>query len=224
MQDPKQKNYTPPGVVAQMASFMRDDLQIWPNTVLDPSAGSGVFGRVTRHIWRPRRVVGVEVRDEEGAKLRGNYTEVHIASYEAELFEPASFDLIFTNPPFPLWREYVATAMLHLAPGGWLVMLGLRSWGSRSVEGYELFEEWRPTIEARIPATLGFRDRNDAKNTTDTRDYSWWCWKNVRQDKDGPGWLSFNLPRLPPEMRSWRGAEPGQEDAGEFWKRLGYGG
>lgn len=201
MSDPFRKDYTPPGVVKQVLERLRDSMEIEPRKILDPSAGSGVFGQEMRKIWPKAHITAIEPRGKELNNLERHYDRVLIDRVEEDfkLLEDEKFDLIITNPPFSLWTTFVEEFVTRLASGGgFLILLGLTSWGSRSEEGYLLFKSWEPTFQWNIPGQVSYRG---PEYGTDMRDYCWWGWRS------GSAYLRADdhMKRLYPEMyrNSW---------------------
>lgn len=189
-----------------------------PMTILDPSAGAGVFGQQCRLIWPDAKIWGVEPRQEERNHLMRHYDFILIQKFQPlEVF--GSPDLIITNPPFPLFPGFIEAAHTlqprtnEGRPKG-LVLLGLSTWG-QSAEGVELFERFTPYMQLRIGGRIGYRGPGLNPLTqkpwgVDQRDYSWWVW-----DTSGPPtdhWMTFQLPVLSVADRTWK-VRPGTEDA-----------
>lgn len=222
-------DFTPEPVVAQFLGTLRDR-GLEPKCILDPAAGAGVFGKVARELWPNASIEAIEPRKEEAQHLERYYDIVHHVEFEEAVrrgllwcvrgMRPPRFDLIATNPPFSLWRDFVAESM-PLIWTGHLALLGLTSWGARSEDGYELFELSPPDRQSRIPGTINFRGPgvnpdSGKKWTADSRDYCWWQWAVVGgrlrdrdpEDRSTMDWKSENLPRLPGHDRRWK-TKPG---------------
>lgn len=208
--DPRQKNYTPINVVRQGLMWWRDReplLRHSVHNILDPSAGSGAFGVVFDELWPRANTFALEVRPEELDNLKEVYSEAHTCKFPDDVPDlPDYCELVATNPPFPLWREFVEYSMDYLDDNGSVLLLGLDSWGSRSIDGHDFFEVCPPTAQARIAGTVSFRGPGEG---ADTRSYSWWLWDKARlgvvhRDEQGlVVWPTVNLPRLPGEARRW---------------------
>ena len=224
-------DFTPLPVVTQMLEFIWGGMggmaaagcdtfiQSQGAFMLDPAAGGGVFGQAMglHPGFAKWTRSGVEIRAEEKAAER-HYDNLRLGDALAAdtLAWYARYDLIMTNPPFHLWKEYVRTFLPLLRSGGVLALLGLCSWGQRSAAGVELFTEHRPAIQARITGTIGFRGpginpKTGNKWGSDPRDYCWWVWVNLG-DSPIDVWASLNLPLLPAMDRRWR-ERPGTQEA-----------
>jgi phospholipid N-methyltransferase len=229
-------DFTPRPVVDQFANLLLGilaDVGGEEFTMLDPAAGSGVFGQsfraVARRLAMKSSIHAYELREEEKPHLARHYDEVtigdaltidleRISQPDSDVWlSDLSYDLIVTNPPFHLWREYLTTFRRRLNANGVMAFLGLSTWGQRSKDGVSLFEDevYRPHREYRITGTLGFRGpgvnpENGKKWGTDTRNYSWWLWKAESNDDEEGIWSCRNLPLLDGSDRRWT-SKPGTD-------------
>lgn len=220
-------DFTPQGIVRQGLTVARFDLGVGhtvsPIRFLDPSSGAGVFGLEARNVFgnrslHPLHTVGVELRSEELPWIERNYDEALVGrSFEHVDLGQARFDLIATNPPFSLFPLFLRRCRPLLDDCGYLMMLGLSTWG-QSAEGAELFAEHPPIYQYRITGRIGFRGPGTNPKTkkpwgTDQRDYSWWVWtSDVSSGLRGElCWFTRNLPTLPTAQRTWR-VKPGTVD------------
>jgi len=96
----------------------------WKRTslhVLDPGAGSGVWGEAVRERYKYCTISGVEIRDLPHPKP---YTFWHPNTDFLEFSKkPFSYDIIIGNPPYKLAEKFIFESFEMLAPGGWLVFL-----------------------------------------------------------------------------------------------------
>ena len=125
-----------------------------PQTILEPSAGSGTFVKACRAQWPASTILSIEVRQECAESLRtAGSNNVAIKDL---LIVPLSrrYDLIVGNPPFSAAREHVQHLLPNLAPTGLLVFLlplqtlALKGW----------IDTWR-TPEASLRHVIPIRPR-----------------------------------------------------------------
>lgn len=202
-------NYTPPAVVRQGIEAVEKDLFLSPKTILDPAAGSGVFGQELARRWPNASIYGTEKRKEELFNLRLTYSSARCSDFRVPQPSgwPATYDLVMTNPHFPLWREYVEYFCGGmLGSNGVLVLLGYVSWGQRSRKGADIFDKYPPTACFRIRGTVSF----DGTPGADMRDYCWWAWSPFGRDTGRTSYATTDLPRLSAADRTWRGTPPGR--------------
>lgn len=210
-------DFTPSALVRQMfEQFKLRYRSPDPISMVDAGAGAGVFGQQAKLVLGEdlRASVGVEIRDEE--QFTRHYTlGVHANFLELEARRFPSANLVVGNVPFHLWREFVVHARGIVGPRGWVIFLGLSSWGQRARDGIELFSEVPPFAQWRIAGPIGFRGPGRNPETgkrwgTDTRCYSWWVWRGASMGEI-PSWATTNLPLLPSIERRWT-TRPGTMD------------
>jgi SAM-dependent methyltransferase len=92
-----------------------------PSTILDPGAGSGVWGQHCRTAWPDATITGVELRSVAPAS---GYDVWRTDNFLTTPFKRRqTFDLIVGNPPFKLAESFVRRSLSLLAPGGTLIFL-----------------------------------------------------------------------------------------------------
>lgn len=222
---------TPTPVVRQWLELQRS--RLWPTPtrplrILDPSAGSGVFGMVARELYPDAYVVAVEPREEEWPHLHRHYDHTFPCAFEeafAALAAGEPFDIIATNPPFSRMRPSDDEGQARL-DGPWLDGLRLLLRDSSSVLSLLLRTDpfWRtpddadwfyerhadgrwlrlPQRESKIPGRIAFYGGSGTAPET----HSWFTWGKNRSSNSV--WTAEMLPRLPAEALRWR-VPPGTE-------------
>jgi hypothetical protein len=202
--------FTPTPVARQLVERLKPMVRSNPR-VLDPCAGSGVFGMVAADL-SPCHLVAIEPRDEELLALQRWYDDVHGGNAQDVcpqlLADEQEFDLIVTNPPWWCWGEIMRHAWQLLADDGVLALLGPSTWGhsDESSEFVDVFDEMPPIEQWRVRGRIAF----NGGSSTDNRKCSLWLWRmGAAADRDG--WKCINLPALPVEARRWT-VRPGTED------------
>lgn len=219
-------DFTPMGVVDQLyGQLLLRHADLRPSRLLDPCAGAGIFGARARRLWPKAHMMAIEPRDEEIPHLHRHYDTVAIG--QAERILPAlaagpedRFDIIATNPAFPIFMEIVEHGHAVLHEQGYLVLMGLSTWG-QSDDAYQFFRRFTPAEQWRVTGRIHFRgDQVNPKTgevyQSDQRDYSWWVWRPRLSGRHKPGealsWRVVQLPPLSAAARSWRGCpRPGTE-------------
>lgn len=215
-------DFTPRGVVRQGLGLVAR-LSGRPRlTMLDPCAGAGVFGMVAREVLPAAQRFGIEAREEEREHVARWYPHGFVLGRFQDAGSPIAYglDLIATNPPFDQWAELLAWALGRVAPGGFVLLLGLTTWGNSDEpsERADVMRKHRPLLEARIHGRIRFRTGTNPANGkpygTDSRKYSWWVWQRdaVLSAFEGlPTWHTTILPALPKADREWK-VRPGTEE------------
>lgn len=204
-------DYTPVAVAVQLLLTLERDLGPAPR-ILDPSAGSGCWGRAARAVWPDCVLVGVEPRASEQANVAAAYTFAYHLDLAAFLlrhqeFKHGGFDLIISNPPFDVaftkdyWPGLLLDAGL-VAPGGRVALYGRSQWG-QSIEAAANLRRWSPSWQRRLCG----RPAHRADGRTDSCEYSLWGWDiedlSLARSRPRPEWCCEQLPELPTKMRRW---------------------
>ena len=174
-----------------------------PKRILDPSAGEGVFGMVCREFWPEADITGIEPRDDLWPAPQ-YYDMWWRRTFEECGAGIGQYDLICTNPPFPLCLAWVKRIFDEgmLTAGGELLFLQLNELGQRGQANNELWLQYPPIFQSRISGAINFKGKGTGKkSTSDMRNYSWWLWRNA--PRRSPGWACIDLPRLPSSDRTW---------------------
>lgn len=206
-------DYTPPAVAVQLLLALRRelaDLGLSAGTghALDPSAGSGCWGRAMRAVLGPDvLLVGVEPRESEALNVRRTYDEGHCYDFRSILrLHRWSYDLVATNPPFSAFEpgEFWPMALHEaglLHPCSIVALLGLSSWGQSEGAAGSL-RAWSPALQLRLGGRAAFRGGGQ----TDAREYSLWVWSCADRSRcigRRPSWRTVQLPALPTALRRW---------------------
>ena len=109
---------TPPG----FARAALEQLPAWfkPRCILDPGAGTGVWGRVARERWHNSLITGIEIRD---VARPAAYNFWFTSGFQHVIRKQPCFDLIIGNPPFKDAEMFVRGALEMLEDHGFLMYL-----------------------------------------------------------------------------------------------------
>lgn len=112
---------TPIEVARDALTFLPSDFI--PTRVLDPGAGSGVWGQAARERWRDAWMVGVEERDVHATPDYDWWlTQNYLANPVYDISTP-SVSCVIGNPPYHLAEQFVRRSYDLLWKGGWLIFL-----------------------------------------------------------------------------------------------------
>ena len=212
--------YTPGAIARQILVAVNDLYKFSAPRVLDPSAGTGVFGAEARRLWSESTIVGVEPRDEQ---LPSAYDETHCSTFEAFASDYCRrpFDLAATNPPFTCAAAFVEIARPLLTPDGLVVLLLPVDWWQRNESLHARMMETHevdglvvaPHLWTHVYTIGGGVCFRGPKYSSDFRNYAAFVW-DARPRMFEPGlpltWLTSPLPWLPGAERKWI-TPPGRE-------------
>lgn len=161
-----------------------------PHAILDPGAGTGVWGIAARERWPYAVTVGVEYRDvpkPEGYTnwYRGDFLTVDM---------PYRFQLVIGNPPYgvdvtgkrdrKMAEKFVRRSMEYLIDGGYLLFLLRLNFFTTAERVHTLLDGDYPLLEVvpvlQRPSFKPGRDRKTGKlreNATDMTEYAIFIWR-----------------------------------------------
>lgn len=91
-----------------------------PECILDPGAGTGVWGKAARKLYPEAMITGVDIRPETMRPSSYNFW-VH-GDFLLMDKQPA-FDLVIGNPPYNRAEQFIRHSMAMLEPLGHLILL-----------------------------------------------------------------------------------------------------
>jgi hypothetical protein len=157
-----------------------------PVSILEPSAGKGVFVETLRKKFSTAFIQAIDINQkfvpwkDADVSTGGDYLNMH--SHD-------EFDLIIGNPPYTYAMEFVQKSIETAQHVVFLLRQGFLSSGKRS----RFFIEHPPSwvfLLANRPSFTG-------DNQTDTADYCWVVWSKKPRPETKLRWL----PEVPAECR-----------------------
>lgn len=200
--DPKEREFFPTPL--PIAEFAVGHLWKPPRNnflMLDPSAGSnGVWGEACRKHHPDSVLFGVDLPGVPRPDHYDHWAWNDYLKFAARIRRGnARFDLIATNPPFSLAKEFIEHSMPILRPGGCLILYLRQGFmaGQKRCVGF-----W-PRFPRRAVCTSSRRPSHTGDGVSDIRtDYALYIWQ-----RDFNGW-SQDLPAFDYEKReTWTWAE-----------------
>lgn len=144
-----------PFVREGLASFVTELMPERVDSVLDPGAGGGVWGKAARKLFPDASIWGVELQLWEKPIA---YDEWIDGNYLADNMVLPQFDLIVGNPPYSRAEAFVRRSYDLLNVGGYLVMLLRLSFLEGQGRGRGLWQEIPPlhvSIYSTRPSFMG---------------------------------------------------------------------
>lgn len=91
----------------------------YPKLVLDPGAGTGVWGRALREEYPNSKIVGIEIRDVSHPK---EY-DVWVSGDFLKMVKQDTFNLVIGNPPYRCAGEFLNKSLNIIKDNGYIVFL-----------------------------------------------------------------------------------------------------
>jgi len=174
--------------------------------VIEPAAGRGAICQVLRRAGVPQQaLVSVEIRpDCLGAE---EYSGQHIAGDWLEMAPDLApyADLIITNPPFSLAKEFAEATLPHMTRGATLALF-CRSAFSGTADRLGFHLRWPSTLRS-----LSWRPKFIKHLGSDVWDYGWFIWTIGAEPA---GWKPLSRPQLPVDVwAEWERVQWGVDHA-----------
>lgn len=152
-----------------------------PLKILDPGAGTGVWGRAAKARWPDCRVTGVELRDTPCPPAYSFWSAN--TDYVAHDPPHRQYDLIVGNPPFKPAEAFVRKSMGLLREGGYCFFLFRLAF----LEGQERFAGlWQDYPPKRV--IVASRRINFTGNSN-PNSYAMYLWQKAWHGETTLGWL-----------------------------------
>lgn len=173
--DPDDHYPTPPGLA--LAALRLFPFQ--PKTILDPGAGTGVWGSVARELWPGAFICGVDNTFPDKPPAYDLWRVHDYLSDEAAVYSGA--DLVVGNPPYRSAEEFVRQALRDVMPSGMIIFLLRLAFLEGQARMAGLWREWPPTSVH----VLGKRPSFTGDGKTDATAYAVYVW---RKSAGLPNW------------------------------------
>lgn len=164
---------TDPEHVEEAFNHLPEESNGWafePQRILDPCAGDGVYGWFARERFRHAYIEGMDIRPIKFNKYSYNVGKNGDFLRASDDVEP--FDLVISNPPFVVAREFVEHSFRMLRPGG-VVNFLLRAQFAESEGRYEWFQRYRPRYIVTCSDRPSFRE----DGSPDPAHYAFFVWQ-----------------------------------------------
>jgi SAM-dependent methyltransferase len=171
-----------------IAQFEQLPKNFFPDRILDPCMGTGVYGWVARQFYRGSKINGVDIRSVDTCEFLN-------AQYQTDFLkmdDAPHYDLIISNPPYSYNEQFVRHSMRMLRPGGWLSFLLRASW-AESEGRYALFTEELPP---RYIVTLSKRPSFVPSGDGDPHHYAYFMWQKNWKGETVHRWSHSNKEKV----------------------------
>lgn len=152
--------------------------------VLDPGAGSGVWGSLASDLLHGCQVSGCDIRDlPHPPGFQVFYAPMDYLTESAAL--GSGFDLIVGNPPYSLAEPFIRKSLELLAPGGQVVFLLRLAFLEGQAMAAGLWTEYPPERVLVMPKRPSF----SGNGKTDAIAYAAFYWRQGWRGTTALGWL-----------------------------------
>lgn len=151
-----------------------------PRRILDPGAGTGVWGDVARRLWSRAHITGVELRETERPS---SYDEWIVGDFRLEHF--TGFDLVMGNIPY-MHAEAFLKQMFHSASEGGIVMNLLRL---AFLEGQDRGRGFWRRYPPLLVEVCSSRPSFTGNGKTDATAYAMYYWRKGWHGETRLDWL-----------------------------------
>lgn len=164
-----------------------------PQAILDPGAGTGVWGAVARTRWQTATIVGVEIQPSAPCPAYSTWYAgwdfTRWALWNAYAPEGRTFDLVVGNPPYKWAEAFVRLALALTRPGGYVIQLLRLNFLESQTRARGLWRELTPQAVwtcARRPSFTG-------NGKTDATAYAVYLWQKENHPPTyAGGWLDWD--------------------------------
>lgn len=165
-----------------------------PHTILDPGAGTGVWGDVARRRWPDAAITGTELRSELPTSAYNAWRDGNFLTmpwYQ-------TFDLVIGNPPYKLAEEFVRRSVELTNHNGYIVLLLRLGFLEGQARGESLWRELRP---AKV-AVSSMRPSFTGDGKTDGSAYATFVWQIGYHGPTMLDWMVYpdNVIELPAQQ------------------------
>jgi hypothetical protein len=162
----------------------RSQLTREPRQIVDPGAGTGVWGIESRKQWPDACIVGIDIREVPRPDA---YDLWYCGDFLADDDRLSDVDLVIGNPPYIHAEQFCRRGLDLLAPGGILLYL-LRLTFLESKRRLKLFREALPchiAVLSRRPSFMG-----DGSRKTSPDAYAFFVWKKGSIGETAMSWIN----------------------------------
>lgn len=157
-----------------------------PKVILDPGAGTGVWGKAALEKWSAE-VWGIELRDLPNpgyyAWIKADYLGTTPKNFFGDFF-----DLVAGNPPYKYAEAFIRKGLSELKEGGYLLFLLRLSFLEGQARYRGLFYEYPLKSVVVSPRRVSFSGNKKSNETA----YAVYLWQKGYQGQTGLGWLDWN--------------------------------
>ena len=157
---------------------------ITPRWILDPGAGTGVWGEAIKQRWPICHLTGVEIRRD--APRHASYDRWERFDYVQEQRFYSGYDLVIGNPPYKHAEAFVRAALAACRDKGYVLFLLRLAFLEGQARGVGLWKQHSP----RQVAVCSKRPSFTGDGQTDATAYALFLWQKGYSGATALTWLS----------------------------------
>lgn len=179
-----------PLIEAALTQFRTFTSGFTPDRVLDPGAGTGVWGVAARKHWRDAWIAGVELREQPRPDA---YDHWLTGDFLASATQLPSVDLVIGNPPYRHAEKFVRAAWDVASPNGYMLLLLRLAFLEGQARARGLWRELQPLAVWVCAARPSFIAEGEKAGRTDSTAYAVFVWQKGLPGIYAPtlGWLNW---------------------------------
>lgn len=159
-----------------------------PHRILDPGAGTGVWGMAARRRWRDAFIYGVELRK---VSKPSDYDYWANQNFLEEYAPSIPSDLVIGNPPYKHAEQFVRKSHDLLTPRGEMIFLLRLAFLEGQARGKGLWCEIPPSFVYVLSKRPSFITEGDKKGKTDATAYALFHWVKGDHHPTTLSWLDW---------------------------------
>lgn len=150
--------------------------------ILDPGAGTGVWGIAARERWERAHITGVELRSVE---VPWQYDDWYNEDYHLWDRPITGFDMVIGNPPYKYAEQFIRLGMEQLTPNGVMCFLLRLNFLEGQDRGKDLWRKHTPLLVEVCSERPSFT----GNGKTDATAYALYYWRKGWQGKTELRWM-----------------------------------
>lgn len=167
--------------------YMNSNL-LQPHRILDPGAGTGVWGAAARRRWPGIFITGVELRD---VSRPSDYDTWCNCNYLTDFIPSTSYNHVIGNPPYKHAEQFVRKSFNLLTPRGEMIFLLRLAFLEGQARGKGLWCEIPPRFVYVLSKRPSFITEGDKKGKTDATAYALFHWVKGDHRPTTLSWLDW---------------------------------
>lgn len=178
------EDFYPTPLAAARSSLTLLPADLTPAAILDPGAGTGVYGQAARELWPGAEITGAELRLEHPS---ADYDRWRAGDF---LRMPwyQTFDLVIGNPPYKPAEQFVRRAFELTRPGGFVAFLLRLAFLEGRARGRGLWSQHPPLVVGAFSRRPSFT----GNGRTDATAYAVFVWQIGYHGETVLRWLDYD--------------------------------